>query len=323
MLVTTDHYAAVLLTGSLYLLNLGDGTTIATQLERFPSTLCIDASGDALFVATPEGVSRWPLPALDPATEIKTPITFDVLAVNGEDMLGAKASFWQVWELIATNWEKLPLTLASTSLSFGYDGTLWMTAVDEKDGQPFTGQFDRQGEFLRSYRDEFSPVRVCASTAIEEIAVLERSETAQRLRVLSLGEKRSDAPAEWIVGFEKTIQDCRRFGIVDGKLVPNAGDVPQTDHAEVSLSTGGLTTSPRKLAVRVISDRKGLWLETQSGLRLAFLANQSSVRRIAVLFGPGKESLTVYAGDGAVVAEYVVRGLEKMVEIDAGEVELH
>lgn len=323
MLAATDRYAAILLAGSLHVLDMSDGASIKTQMERFPDAQCIDASRDALFVTTAAGAFKLPLPDLEPVTEIETPLAFDALAADGEQLLGARASDWEVWESTGMAWEKLPLALAASTLSFGHGGTLWVTAIDEKGGKPFTGQFNKKGEFLRSYRDEFAPVRVCASTAVEEIAVLEGSKTAQRLRLLSLGEKGPDAPGEWIVDFEKIIQDCRRFGIVDGKLVPDAGDVPQTDRVEVSLATGGLTTSPHKLAVRVTSDRTGLWLETESGLRLAFLASQFNVRRIVVLFGPGREFLTVYAGDGAVVAEYAVRGLGNMVEIDAGEVELH
>jgi hypothetical protein len=320
MLAVTDHYAAVLLAGSLHLLEMNDGTIMTTQTARFPHALCIDASHDALFVGSGGGVSRIPLPDLDPAVEVEAPVAFETLATDGGRILAASATTWEVWESTDGNWAKLPLTMAASSVSFGFGGTLWMTAINEKDGKPFTGQFDRQGEFLRSYRDEFSPVRVCASTAGEEIAVLEKGEGAQRLRVLSLGEKGTDIPGEWVVDFEKIIRDCRRFGIVDGKLVPDAGDVSQTSQIDVTLATGGLTTSPQKLAVRVISNRSGLWLETQSGLRLAFLASQSNVRRVVVR--PGREFLTVYAGDGAVVAEYAVRGLGNMVEIDAGEVEL-
>jgi hypothetical protein len=90
----------------------------------------------------------------------------------------------------------------------------------------------------------------------------------------------------------------------------------------IALATGGLTPSSHSLAVRVAFDHAGLWLETRSGLRLAFLASQPNVRRVALLLGRGKEFLTVYAGDDAVVAEYGVRGLGDIVEIDAGEVEL-
>jgi hypothetical protein len=46
------------------------------------------------------------------------------------------------------------------------------------------------------------------------------------------------------------------------------------------------------------------------------------VRRVVLLPGPGKDFLTVYAGDDAVVAEYAIRGLGNIVEIDAGEIEL-
>jgi hypothetical protein len=322
MLAVTDYYVAVLLAGSLHLLDMNDGTTIRTQPERFPHAVCVDASREALFVATAGSIGRVPLPDLDPAVETETPIAFNALAAEGEQMLGASSSSWEIWESADAKWGKLPPAVAASSISFGYDGTFWVTAIDEKDGKPFTGQFNEQGEFLRSYRAEFSPVKVCASTAVEEIAVLEESGSAQRLRVLSLTRKTPDAPGEWTVDFEKVLQDCRRFGIVDGKLAPDAGEIPQTDHVNVALATGGLTASSRQLAVRVTSDHAGLWLETQSGLRLAFLASQPNVRRVVVLFGPGREFLTVYAGDDAVVAEYAVRGLGNIIEIDAGEVEL-
>jgi hypothetical protein len=322
MLATTDHYVAALLGGSIYLLNMDDGTTIATQPERFPHAACMDASADALFIGFGASVARIALPDLGPAREEKTPLGFDALAARGEQMLGSSFNAWQVWASTDAEWKKLPLTVAASSLSFGLEGTFWMTAKETENGKLFTGQFDKNGEFLRAYRDEFSPIKVCASTTVEEIAVLEMQGTTQRLRVLSLVGNSLDTPGDWAVGFEKTIRDCRRFGIVDGKLVPDAGNTPQIDQVDVALATGGLTTSSHKLTLRVTSDQTGLWLETRSGLRLAFLTSQSNVRRVVLLLAPGKEFLTVYAGDGAVVAEYAVRGLGNIVEIDAGEVEL-
>ena len=317
LLATTEHYVAVLVGDTLHLLDINAGTVIGTQPN--PQVECIAAGDDALFVATRTGLTKIAVPNLETIGEIDKPIPFDALAVHGQQMLGASSSYWQLWATTDSKWEQLPLNIAASSLSFGFGETFWVTALDEKDGKPFTGQFNRQGEFLRAYRDEFSPIRVCASTAIEEIAVLEKSGATQRLRVLSLGAK---STAEWVVDFEKVIQSCENFGMVNGKLVPDAGSVPQIDAVDVPLSTGGLSASAQKLAVRVTSDHGGLWLETKSGLRLAFLANQPNVRRVVVEFRPEKKMLRVYAGDGAVVAEYAVKGLGNIVEIDAGDVEL-
>jgi hypothetical protein len=317
LLATTEHYVAVLVGDTLHLLDMNAGTVIGTQPN--PQVECIAAGDVALFVATRTGLTKIVVPNLETIGEIDTPIPFDALAVHGQQMLGASSSYWQLWATTDSKWEQLPLNIAASSLSFGFGETFWVTALDEKDGKPFTGQFNRQGEFLRSYRDEFSPIRVCASTAIEEIAVLEKSGATQRLRVLSLGAR---STGEWVVDFEKVIQSCENFGMVNGKLVPDAGTVPQIDAVDVPLSTGGLSASAQKLALRVTSDHGGLWLETKSGLRLAFLANQPNVRRVVVEFRPEKKMLRVYAGDGAVVAEYAVKGLGNIVEIDAGDVEL-
>jgi hypothetical protein len=319
LLATTEHYVAILVRDTLHLLEMNAGTVIGTQPHKFAQVECFTAGPNALFVGGQPGLTKIGVPNLETAGEIDTPISFDALEVHGEQMLGASSSYWQLWGTTDNKWAQLPVNIAASSLSFGVGDTFWVTAIDEKEGKPFTGQFNRQGEFLRSYRDEFLPVRVCASTAIEEIAVLEKNGATQRLRVLSLGAK---STGEWVVDFEKIIQNCERFGIVNGKLVPDAGTVPQLDAVEVPLSTGGLSASAQKLALRVASDHAGLWLETKSGLRLAFLASQPNVRRVVVEFRPEKKILRVYAGDGAVVAEYAVKGLGDIVEIDAGDVEL-
>jgi hypothetical protein len=322
LLATTEDYAAVLIRDTLHLLDLSAGTVIGTQANKFSQVECFAASHDALFLGSQAVLTKIALPNLERSEEIETPIPFDVLAVHGEQMLAGSSSYWQVWGASERKWAQLPLTIAASSLSFGLGETFWVTAIDETDGKPFTGQFNRRGEFLRSYRDEFSPVRVCASTAIEEIAVLEKSGATQRLRVLSLGAKSTNSPGEWIVNFEKVIQNCDKFGVVKGKLVADAGTVPQLENVEISLSGGGLSSSAQKLAVRVTADHAGLWLATKSGLRLAFLASQPNVRRVVIELRPEKKMLIVYAGDGAVVAEYAVKGLANIVEIDAGDVEL-
>ena len=322
MLAASDQYAAVLLAGGIHVLRMDDGTTVKTQPEGFVDAVCMDASDDALLLGASENITRITLPSLDPVSEEKTPVAFDALAANGGRILAASSSGSEVWESKDAQWRKLPLVAAVSSLSFGLEGTFWVTATDAENSRPFTGQFDKEGEFLRAYRDEFSPLKVRASTNIEEIAVLESSGSAQRLRVLSLVKSDPDAPGDWAIVFDKTIQDCRRFGIVDGKLAADAGAAPQTDQVNITLATGGLTPSAPTLAVRVTFDRAGLWLQTRSGLRLAFLADQPNARRVTLLPGPEKKFLTVFAGDDAVVAEYGVRGLGSIVEIDAGEIEL-
>jgi hypothetical protein len=323
MLTSTAHYVAVLAGGSLHLLRTEDGMIIKTESESFAHALYMAASEATLLVGASETLASIALPELNLVNEEKTPVEFAALAVYGEHKLAASTSGGEVWETKDQEWKRLPLAAAVSSLSFGVEGTFWVTGRDAEDGKPFTGQFNKEGEFLRAYRvDEFAPVRVCASTAVEEIAVLEMNGSGQRLRVLSLVEENSETPGKWSISFEKTIQDCRRFGIVDGRLVADAGSTPQTDQVSLTLATGGLTQSSDTVAVRVTFDSEGLWLETGSGLRLAFLAGQPNVRRVALLLGPGKDFLTVYAGDDAVVAEYRIRGLGNIVEIDIGEVEL-
>jgi FlgD Ig-like domain len=322
LLATSVHHVALWSAPTLYLLRMDDGTSVKARTEGLANATYIAANNDNLFLGALETITRITLPELDVAGEEKTPLAFGALAIDGEHKLAASSGSGEVWEATNAEWKKLPVAAAVSELSFGLRGTFWVTAVDAENHKPFVGQFDKAGEFLRAYRDDFSPLKVCASTAIEEIAVLEASGSVQRLRVLSLVEENSETPGNWTIVFEKTIQDCRRFGIVEGKLVPDAGSTPQSDQIQIPLATGGLTSSSPTVTLRLAFDKAGLWLETSSGLRLAFLASQPNVRRVTLLLAPENKSLTVYAGDDAVVAEYKVRGLRDLVEIDVGEVEL-
>ena len=108
-----------------------------------------------------------------------------LLPCDGGRKLARLSSGREVWESKDAQWRKLPLVAAVSSLSFGLEGTFWVTATDPEDGRPFTGQFDKQGEFLRAYRDEFSPVKVRASNAVEEIAVLETTAPRNVARALA------------------------------------------------------------------------------------------------------------------------------------------
>ena len=282
MIATAAPYAAALSAGTLHLFRIEDGTAIKRQTLDLPGSAYMAASEQTLFIGSSDNLTRKALPELEIVHEETTPVPFGALSVEGEHRLAASRS-GEVRELTEGKWNKLPVAAVASSLCFGLQGTFWITGVDAESGKPFAGQFNKDGEFLRAYQDEFAPVRVCASTAIEEIAVLETKGSGQRLRVLSLVEKNPDASGKWAIAFEKTIEDCRRFGIVDGKLVADAGSAPQADQVNITLSTGGLTASSTATAIRVTFDDAGLWLETRSGLKLAFLAAQPNVSRVVLL----------------------------------------
>ncbi len=79
-MATTEHYAAVLVGGTLYLLDLNAGTVIGTEVNKFSQVECFAASDDALFVGTQTGLTKIAVPNFETAEEIDTPIPFDALA---------------------------------------------------------------------------------------------------------------------------------------------------------------------------------------------------------------------------------------------------
>jgi len=226
-----------------------------------------------------------------------------------------------LWTSNGPDWHKTPIGIGAVSLSLGLKDTCWLAGLEEKGGGSLVGQFDAEGQLLRAYRGDFLPQQVRAAEGLEEISVLEKKGDVQRLRQMSQTE-RPGGGTEWEINFEMAVTPCAKFGMVDGMLVANAGEAPQRGSVEIALATGGLTAVAPKLAVQLASDASGLWLETASKLKLMRVSDQIGANRFVLVPGENKTSMTAYAGDGVVVAEYSITGLDAIAEIDAGEIEI-
>ena len=123
---------------------------------------------------------------------------------------------------------------------------------------------------------------------------------------------------DWEVFLDKMIERSSDFGIRGGKLAADGGGGAK--EIGVELKPGELAGKKFTLNVTGRSVPSGLWLATVDGLPLLRLTDDAGYRRIAVERGTAPGSVRVFAGNGAVVAEYLIGGLAELVEIDAGEV---
>lgn len=314
-------FAAALASSGLFVVKLSDGSQANAETTFGLPACALTAFDQSMLAASAGGLTRALLPDLKNQKNELTPVAFTSLTADASRQIGGIGTEDQIWVSLGQAWEKMETGIFPTSLSLGVDETFWVTGKLAEGGDVLTGQFNHKGEFLRAYRDGFAPRKVVASTTSEEIAVLEEEGLTQRLRVLKFAEKKDDASSDWEIIFEKSLTPCGDFGLVEGKLVADTG-VPKRPVINITLNAGGLTATPPKLQATVVTDGAALWLQTDDGLRLRQLAAQPGLTRVVVADGPNADSKRIYAGDGAVVAEYIVTGLGHIAEIEAGEIEL-
>jgi len=315
MLAVSEDYAAVLAGYQFFLLDGKSGQPLKQSSISGASPRYFTAEGRDLFVGSAEGIATIGLPDLIGVGTRKTPLIFDTLSVGDGKMIAGSREKSGVWIGEKNAWQTLAIPASVSCLDFGNNNTFWAVGKSSEGAMAFVGQFAANGEFLRSYRGDLEPKLVRAGRLVEEIAVLEESATTQRLVVLRMGEK-----SGWEITFEKMIERCENFGLIDGKLVADAGPTPPPNEAQLELSTGGLSPSAPKLTLRADPEADGLWLKTKEGLKILRVTEHAGLDRVALQKTP--EALQIYAGNGAVVAEYAVGGVSQIAEIDAGEIDL-
>lgn len=286
-------------------------------VSRKPSTGYFKAAAQndsELAILSGERIGVFSLPSLDLLRQVPPPSKLSALALNADNWLGAGED--GAWTSDGKEWKKLSIEIPVSSISFGRDQSVWV--VGREDERVFVGQFDGAGEFLREYRDDPPPKKVIASRDSDEITVLEENPSVQRLRILKMSLDEKGAP-QWDIIFEKSIWKSTRFGLKDGKLVPDAGETQPPSDVTITINSGGLMTKAPRVQVRTGWRGGAMWLETREGLQLVRLPSGGST-----LIAPPTQadSLTIYVGDGTVVEEYKLSGLNQIAPVFAGDVEL-
>ncbi len=290
------------------------------------------AANDAkLFVSSPGGLTAITLAARpedggapaaswnpgDIAREIETPSAFTSLDADASALVGASAD--GVWIRKGTDaFTKLALPVAIGSISLGTPGTLWF--VGEENGVPFVGQSSFAGEILRALRpttDDPKPEKIRASRTVEKFAVLDSLPALRRLRVMA----RSEA-GEWTIEWERTVRESANFGFVDGQPAADATGAVQAKDVRFRLKENPLTGQKDFLSIRAVADRSGSRLVSPDGLPLVEVSSRPNLRRAEIHRGDSADSIRLLQGDGCFVEEFSVNGLNGIVALDAGDIEL-
>jgi hypothetical protein len=212
----------------------------------------------------------------------------------------------------------------------GRNGTRWVIDRIEK-GSSTTElkQFSSAGEFLRRLpvsTNDPQPKAVAASMTEDKIYLLEENGVSQRVRGLSLVATKAEGGeqpvSEWKVDFEKWIFSHKDFSLADGKPVASGANAGAAEKVKMKLQANPLLNDDRVTVELAMGfDADGSFLKTADGLPLCTVSETQALAR-ALLAAHGANAIDVFQGDGAVVEQFRVTGVDQMMSFDCGGFEL-
>ncbi|MCX7868885.1 MAG: hypothetical protein N2322_02940, partial [Terrimicrobiaceae bacterium] len=204
------------------------------------------------------------------------------------------------------------------SMSAGPEETVWITGRDEQG--PCLRQISAAGEILRhlNLSPSANHARAFADPQRLRVFILETLPVGQR--VLGI-EPAPNAPptegvADWQIICDRSISSFRDFGFSDGGVVAD-GAQPSPRTFSIRLSPSNWQKEPGSLSVTLESAENALWLATTSGLRLLKIC-EPAPRQFAACWRASEAELRILAARDAVVEEFAVENLSKIIPLDGG-----
>ena len=224
---------------------------------------------------------------------------------------------------------KFPQLVDPLDCAAGRAETVWVIDRETKNSRGTeVQQWSLTGELLRRLAisaEDPQPVQIAASATDDRILLLEENAAMQRLRGLTLLATKADsgqAVSEWKVEFEKKIVAHKNFGVSEGKPVVDAGDAKSPQTVSIKLQPNPLQKNERaSVELAAGFDSSGSFLKTADGLPLQTISETPALSRV-VLAPAGEKSLHVFQDDDAVVEQFRVSGLDRMMAFDGGDFEL-
>jgi hypothetical protein len=212
----------------------------------------------------------------------------------------------------------------------GENGTTWSVDALSGGGPRQVRQLTRDHEVLRRLEyvaDDPQPQLIEASIAGEKIFLVEQNDLLQRFRGLALVQTTTGSAegpvSDWKSLFDKKIIAHRDFAIEHGKPVvssPEPRDAPEK--LTQTLQPNPLHHDrPGTVDLAVGLDGDGSFLKASDGLPLRTISDTPNLTR-TLLAPRGDKALDVFQDDGAVVEQYRVSRLDRMMAFDCGDFEL-
>jgi hypothetical protein len=139
----------------------------------------------------------------------------------------------------------------------------------------------------------------------------------QRLRVLS-----RTSTGEWTIDWQKSIQQSADFGFLNNEVAPSVKGTPPPQILKVRLIPNPLTGERQQLALKAVADKSGTRFVSPDGLPLINISDDENITRMVIQRGKTGDSVRFLQGDGAAVEEFTITGLNRIIPLNAGGVDL-
>ena len=313
-LATNASLAFVIAGGGTGLYALDDGK----QRDWIPQgsgvpPLALAANDSRMFVSSRGGLVEGTLPVLSHEDVTHPPSAFTSMDADASALIGASTD--GVW-IRKESFKPVTLSASAKSVALGTLGTFWFVGV--QGGAEFVGQATFAGEILRTLRPlagDPKPEKIRASRTAEKFTVLESLPGLQRMRVMA-----REAGGGWTIECERTLCESANFGFVGGKPAADVGGAAQDKDIRVRLKENPLTGKHGFLTLHPESDTTGTRLISPDGLPLVEVSAGNDIRRVAIQ--RGDNSLRLLQGNGLFVEEFSIAGLDDILPLDAGGIDL-
>ncbi len=312
-------------------------TTLDQAVAEENPVMALDASADGIAVLRSDGTAG----VMDSSGEVSgaglgtLPDVRRFVRTGGRWLaLGAGGNLHE-WKESA--WE--PLTLPGVSqvqwLTAGVDHTFWVLEGDS-DGGFSAAQFGTDPDPLRTLELPTGARGVFLSQlSAETLLLIEETDGGTRFRGLRLETPSEPTPSEptsgakhppvsiWHEAFLRTVANPSNYTIENGLPIPSAepGDPPAAP--QIALKPNPLSQEPApKLTVSAALTPQGVWLSTADGLLIREISSQDRAQWGFVTAGESPGAVRLFEGLPWGIAEYVVRGVDGVIEIDLGTVTL-
>ncbi len=285
------------------------------------AALAVATSDSTLFVSSAGGVAVVSLPSLTKETLVPFPADdgaienppFTSMDANPTNLIGASRG--KVW-LREESFRPITLPTPAHDVALGCSDTFWFVGGEANDR--FVAQASFDGEILRAMtpdKGDPMPKKIRASHTKESFAVLESAPGLQRLRMMS----KSDG---WVIDWERSIQDNFGFGFLNGQPASRVEDLAANSSVRIRLRKNPLTNERETLELRPSFTPHGSRLVSKEGLPIVNISSRSDVSRIVLIPGDKASSIRLLQGNGAYVEEFSLSGLDTIVPLDGGMIEI-
>lgn len=284
--------------------------------------------GDRLVVANGKSITEYQLPSGEVMHqwEVLSPI-HRIVALDSGAAVVLKDELNEIVWTSPNDTQRVALDSGDEleTLAASADGRgVWVAGVQ---GNRVTVREVEPGEgVVRELKlDPGEPVPVRISASGSRLSLLyawdqsTRWTCLERSAVDDRGTSQAPATVDWTILADRRVIDAGNFGISSDGLVASGSDAALTDRVTVTLQPNPLHPDhPDQLVVEARVDDGRVWLTADNGLQLVPVSEPDGWTRVALVADSDSNRITLYQGNGWVVEEFQITGIDQISSFDGG-----